>query len=395
MTPPGTPSGITPGITPDAIGERAQRFYLPYLRAWVCGEPFFPQSFPVGKLPTEYGALREAVRRLQAGERAVAGAGYTLEMRTQQTHRYGAQSLPTRVVFATARDLLAEVGKADEFAAFTRDVALIREQLPALEDWLRARPQQVLAFAGVWPELCRVCLYFQAHPLPQRYIRELPIAVHTKFIEEHVGILRELLDALLPPEAVNSSVTPFEKRYGLRYDEPLIRLRVLDSALCERYRLPCSDLSTPLSQFAALRLGHPRCIVTENKLTFLTLPDLPGTIAIFGRGFQVELLGEIDWLRSCPVYYWGDLDAQGFQILSQVRARLPQVRSVMMDRETLDAFRAFAVQGHPAPLVELPHLTAAEQAMYTLLAQQQLRLEQERISYEYACTCLERLLDCR
>lgn len=378
-------------MTPGAIREKADRLYLPFLRAWLGGEPFFPQSFPVGKLPPEYTELRDAVSRLQAGARASGGAGYIVESRSSQTQRYGAQFLPTRIVIATERDLLTLIGKDDEFAAFQRDVALIREQVPALEDWLRLRPLQVIEHAGAWPELCRVCRYFLAHPLPNRYARELPIAVHTKFVEEHTGILRQLLDALLPPEAVSTSATNFEQRFGLRYDEPLLRLRVLDEALCGRYALPFSDVSAPLSQVRALAWGGHRCIVTENKLTFLTLPQMPNTVAIFGSGFRVELLGEVEWLRACPVYYWGDLDAQGFQILSLLRSHLPQVISVMMDVETFEHFRAFAVRGQPAPVCDLPFLTAAEQALSTRLAREQLRLEQERISYAYALDKLHQL----
>lgn len=379
-------------VTPHAIEERANRLYLPFLRAWVRGEPFFPQSFPVGKLPTEYAELQAAVSRLQAGERANGGAGYSVESRSYRTQRYGVQSLPTRIVIGNVHDLLALSGKASEFAAFQQDVALIREQVPALENWLREHPQRVIEHAGAWPELCRVCLYFLAHPLPNRYARELPIAVHTKFIEEHTGILRALLEAVLPPEAVNFSATTFDTRFGLRYDEPLIRMRVLDETFCAQYHLPFADVSAPLSQFCTVAFSGQRCIVTENKLTFLTLPCLPDTVAIFGGGFRVDLLGGVGWLRECPVYYWGDLDAQGFQILSLLRARLPQVISVMMESETFNTFRAFAVRGQPAPLVDLPHLTTAEHALYRVLAREQVRLEQERISYAYALDKLERVL---
>ena len=54
-------------------------------------------------------------------------------------------------------------------------------------------------------------------------------------------------------------------------------------------------------------------MITENKMTFLTLPALPDAFALHGGGFKVSGLAAIPWLRECPIIYWGNLDAQGFQ----------------------------------------------------------------------------------
>src|SRR5262249_1385055 len=56
--------------------------------------------------------------------------------------------------------------------------------------------------------------YFVEHPRPQCYIRELPVRVHTKFVEQHAGILRELLEFLLPPEAIQPDAKTFTQRFG-------------------------------------------------------------------------------------------------------------------------------------------------------------------------------------
>ncbi|QBD83792.1 hypothetical protein EPA93_45535 [Ktedonosporobacter rubrisoli] len=45
-------------------------------------------------------------------------------------------------------------------------------------------------YHGDWSDLIAVCDYFLEHPRPACYIREIPVAVHTKFIEQHSGILR-------------------------------------------------------------------------------------------------------------------------------------------------------------------------------------------------------------
>lgn len=371
-------------ITPEDIVAKAARAYVPWLRTWLRGEPFVPLELPAGAPPADFRTLERVVGALLDQSRQQRGAGYTVEMQTRATRSFGQQSLPTRIHVPSAADLLALIGKTAEFDRFAADVALIRATLPALEPWLAANVQQIIAYHGVWPELLEVCGYVLANQRPNVYMRELPIAVHTKFVEQHTPILTRLLDALLPAEAVRADEKTFERRFGLRFDAPLIRIRLLDDALQQRLGVPFADIATPTAQLATLPGDGLGCLVVENKMVFLTLPPVQNTIAIFGSGFQVELLREVPWLRTCPIWYWGDLDAHGFQILARLRALFPQVVSLMMDDPTFDTFRTFAVAGTPSATVELPALTAVEHMLFANLVRSNLRLEQERIGYAYA-----------
>lgn len=382
-------------ISPDEIATRAQRAYVPFLRDWLRRVPFTSLSFPAGTLPTDYRTLQQEVELLLAKAKKRRGFGYQVEQQMRVMRAFGTQSLPERITIESAEDLLRLAGKTDEFAAFQSDVALIRATLPQLESWLEPNVQRIIEYHNVWPDLLAVCAYFLAHPRPGLYLRELPVAVHTKFIEGHTAILRRLLDTLLPPTTIAYDEVQFELRYGLRYDEALLRLRLLDPALGLRMGLPLTDISAPISQIAELALGGSDCIIVENKLVFLTLPALTGAIAIFGSGFNVERLNTLHWLRTCRLWYWGDLDAQGFQILAQVRRYFPQAQSFLMDKATLDAFRGFVVPGTPCAINELPGLTAVEQALFTELATTTLRLEQERISFHYAQEQLHHVLTSR
>ncbi len=107
---------------------------------------------------------------------------------------------------------------------------------------------------------------------------------------------------------------------------------------------------------------------------------------------MVHNLGQIAWLRKSPIVYWGDIDAQGFQILSRLRSLFPHVISLMMDEETLATFVDFCVEGTPCPVHSLPHLTPEEHALFVHLVESGIRLEQERISYAYAVQRLAGLL---
>ncbi|KPQ44713.1 MAG: hypothetical protein MPEBLZ_00678 [Candidatus Methanoperedens nitroreducens] len=82
-------------------------------------------------------------------------------------------------------------------------------------------------------------------------------------------------------------------------------------------------------------------------MNFLTLPYLKDTFGLFVGGFGIEILKQIDWLKNSNIFYWGDIDAQGFQILSQIRSYFPHTKSVMMDFKTLNLFQQFIVSGTP------------------------------------------------
>ncbi|MCP4415108.1 MAG: DUF2399 domain-containing protein [Chloroflexi bacterium] len=372
-------------ITPNEIKQKAERKYTAFLQASVQNEPFFSLQirFRKAKASDDYLALRQWVGELLAGSKAERGFGYEVALAERESRRYGRQSLPSRIAITTQTDFLRLIGKVDEFRRWETAVTHTLAQFPQLQNWLAQYPQRVLPHLAIWDDLLAVCAYFVAHPLPDLYLRELPILVHTKFIEENQAILRQLLDVLLPPDVIHTDESRFERRFGLRYDEPQIRLRFLDNNLRHKLGWPTVDLSVRLSDCAGLVGLNGRIIlIVENKMTFLTLPPVKNGIAIWGKGFQVELLRDITWLADCVVWYWGDLDAQGFAILAQLRRYWPQTRSFLMDAATLEKYRMFIVDGTPVKKMELAHLDEGETAVYQQLVTHNWRLEQERIRQE-------------
>ena len=382
-------------IDPPQIKQKAAGRYTQFLRAIITGDPFFPIEFPVGAIPKDYPALSKSVNQLIERSKQSLHYGYSLTLESRNTRKHGPQSLPTRIAIETESDYLKLIQKTAEVAQFRLDLELIRTQIPALEPWLCQKPLKVIKHRESWHDLIQVCLYFQQTPQPHLYIRELPIRIHTKFIEQNKGILRELLETILPEEQLVSvegeKEYTFEKRFSLRYREPLIRLRLLDQSLITRYGFPATDISVPLSEFRQLDLASHRCLITENLMNFLTLPPVENSFAIFGSGYGVRALKTIPWLSTCPIFYWGDLDVDGFKILSQLRADFPQVISIMMDWETLETFCDFAVPVVAAIGESLPQLTPNETSLYEHLAQCQQRLEQEHIHQTYTNAILSKL----
>ncbi|WP_262425487.1 DUF2220 domain-containing protein [Brachybacterium sp. Z12] len=134
-------------------------------------------------------------------------------------------------------------------------------------------------------------------------------------------------------------------------------------------------------------------IVCENSETVQVLPDLPGTVAVGGTGYNLLDLFAVPWVQRAPVLYWGDIDADGLRILDRARHHHSDVHSVLMDRAALDAHRELTGSGGERSQVELTRLTATEAELYRELSATGLRLEQERIELGYAVELLRRTID--
>jgi hypothetical protein len=276
---------------------------------------------------------------------------------------------------------------------FARLARAIRSRFPVLRAWIEESPMQVLQHRADWPRLLAVLDYFVDHPRPDRYIRELVIpGVESKFIEGRKRLLADLLDRVLPETALDREAAGlahhgFERRYGLRYDQPLIRLRLLDSALAGRFG-GLTDISLPLSRFVTLDPPCRRVFITENKINGLSFPPLPDSLVIFGLGYGVDSLRDAAWLRQREIHYWGDLDTHGFAILSQLRGYFHDVASLLMDRETLLGCRGAWGQEPPGKrfTAEPENLAAAELELFLDLRDdrlgERLRLEQERVPFD-------------
>ncbi|UYG07571.1 Wadjet anti-phage system protein JetD domain-containing protein [Halomonas sp. M4R1S46] len=357
------------------------------------GEPLFPLTLrlrrPTARDVTQrFGEVADWVRTLQGGSRDALGYGYIIEFRRQGNRVQGSNELPASLQIPEDQDALRLLRKQQEAARFDALADEILTRQPGLAGWLRRQPLKALEHAAEWPRLLAVLAHFQRRPRPGVYLRQLDIpGVDTKFIEARRGLLASLLDAVLPPAAIDceaSGVRGFNRRYGLREPSPLVRLRLLDPALSLH---GLGDLSVPVEQFAAWRPAVERVFITENLTNGLAFPEVPRALVVFGLGYGLESLARMPWLQEVEIHYWGDIDTHGFGILDRLRAYLPRARSLLMDEATLLAHRP--LWGEEPLDKRLGHtptrLTDAELALFTALRDDRLgervRLEQERIGF--------------
>jgi hypothetical protein len=369
------------------------------LRPLVTGEAAFPLRLAL-KAPTspELTDRFEAVRAWTA--ELAAMPHIRVEGREVRHRVHGLQRLPDQVWIDSLDGALALLGKRRDAERFSEVLELTRATVPALLPWLARRPLQALDLAEQWPQLLAVADGLVEHPRPGIYLRQVDIpGVHSKFIEAHRAVLAELLDLVLPAEAIageRAGVAQFAARYGF-LDKPVhIRLRVLD----ERIRLlpgaACPDVSLDASSFASLDIPVSRVFITENETNFLAFPPASDAIVIFGRGYGWEALARARWLTGCAIHYWGDIDTHGFAILDQLRNRFAHVSSFLMDRATLAAHQMHWGEEPDQVLHDLPRLTAEERALFDDLRdnriRKNLRLEQERVGFGWVTDGLARVM---
>ena len=380
-------------ISPLDIKNKAERCFKNYLSSLVEEINLFPLEISGNKRPhKDISVFHKEIEKLVIESKEKKGYGYSVDYKRVNTRNNATQDIPQKIYFDTETDYLKFIGKQNEVSQFKIDSLRLLAEYPELRSFVISKPNRIVKNACKWEEIIKVLSYFEENPKPNLYIRELPIKIHTKFIERNKGILRELLDIILNDEAINNEEI-FELRFGLKLAEPMIRFKILDKNLATKYFSGLDDLALPLNLFKSLNIKLSRVIILENKVSLynaLTIPNKKNTIAIFGKGYSVSNLKNIGWLENTQLIYWGDFDAHGFDILSQFRRYYDNVQSILMDRATFDKFYE-GDKGKYLDKTELPDLLDEEQELYKFIRDNNLRLEQEKIPRDYFIEAFNRL----
>jgi hypothetical protein len=382
-------------ITPDGIRQKAERAYSRMLDAWVADElpSFFPLRVPADLAPirADVPATIAAVELLRVNSKEQSGAGYSVHWKQVRSRDFGTNHFPERIVFDTPDDLVSLLGKQRHFSTTCRVAECIRQRFPPLCGWVKANIRRIADCAEPLEGLLRVTQFFLDHPWPDCYARQIPVAVDTKFVERHETILRQWLDELLPGSAIQADESKFALRFGLRDGQPYTTLRTLDPILQSELGLPYDELSLPLRTLETLALRDATVVIVENQLNLLTLPRMTRALAFRGEGRAVTRLRRLHWLMDNKVLYWGDLDVEGFQILSSLRMFFPNVRSIFMTGAVLNDQEALVLEGSGAECSEPRNLLDHELAAFRQCHKHNWRLEQERLPQSYVDEKLEAL----
>jgi hypothetical protein len=367
------------------------------LKAYAAGEPLPPLSLPIRR-PRDVDLLERRdevnawLRRLTAEcTPTLRRPGLRIEFTPVPSRQVGRNELPRRVWIDSYAALFGWLGVTDDVAQLDGLLEVTRSAVPELAGWAVTHPRLVLDHAALWPRLLATVAWIAVHD-QYLYLRQVDVpGVDTKFIEQNRVLIARLLDQVLPARRIDArfSSGDFAGRYRFRRRPDYTRIRTLgDPDL-----LPggLSEVTVRTSELARLDPPASQVIIVENDTSYLSLPDRPDTVAIFGAGFALGSVAGLSWLSNKTVTYWGDIDTYGFVILNRLRARYPRVESILMDAETLLAHPDQWVVEEKPTGVALPHLTEAEATLYRDLVEDRyghhVRLEQERISYARVCRC--------
>lgn len=305
--------------------------------------------------------------------------------------------VPTTLLVTTfqgAIELLSRFGHIDVSARLARtfEVGVRMREAGAATDPAAVRAFKKLTDDGVAVSLNAVTWLRSHVDLSEWTTRQLLIpGADTKWVESHETLLKRLIDRRVGEETRDRPAV-----VHLSYADP-------DYVASGGRR---HDAWTAGDSY---RLAYePRVVlVVENRDCRLGFPGFAGTVVVEGEGKAAAKLAEIEWLvRAERILYWGDMDADGFGILNNLRGALEQrgatVESVLMDGTAWARYNHFGVdRDKDGKLLQpsrsrLPALTPDEEYCYALLATSGevavRRIEQERIPLEDAAEAVRAAL---
>jgi hypothetical protein len=376
-------------LTAKEIKDKAERSYKDFLISVLRRDIFFPYHIKGNKgnanLPLQ--DLYPALKHLIDNSKEKLGYGYSVTFKEVNTRHSGIITMPDAVFFENPPDFLKFIEKEAAFLAFRKATDLTRRQVPSLLPWIENNVLKCQKYADEWADFLKIVVYFSqnAHNPKPFYWRQLPIAVDLPAFEIHQNIVGELLDAVLPTSAIQQNEAQFEPRFGLLFDEPLVRIRFLDAS----FSLPNlgRDVALPVSVLANWAdINCENVFFVTDKNVFLSFPNTPLSIIVLLE-HSTAVLTKIAWFQTKNAYFMGDITPYGFEKLSEMRFILRGVKSLMMDKIAFAAFPQHhqTLKTSPNMPVFLTHLVDEEQAFYTFLLslKENNGLLQRDISYSF------------
>lgn len=369
-------------ITPKELFEKSEKQFLKTVSAMLKGEKTFPLIISSNKKisGTNFSELKDAILPLYQYSKEVKGKGYSVDWKEKAIDGTK-QKIPAKIYFESFPDFLFYTKRTADYSAINNAFNLLTASFPTLSDWAKNNVPFLLNEADNLSDLIKVCNYFSKNKPPHNlYLRELPIEVHSKFIEDNTTALKKLLDILLLPDWINKTETDFSGRYFIKKPNVYAQIRILDESL--KHAVGFHELALTIDDSALLNWQPEKVFIIENRACFLSFPKVKNAVAIFGEGFKSRVSKHIPWLAKAELYCWFDLDAAGFEMLNIIRQYYPSAISLLMDKATYEQFKYFAVTSTYRKL-QLGMLNEDEVWLYNFLQINNKRLEQERITNSY------------
>lgn len=344
----------------------------------AAGERHWPHAITVGTVSRNDLQDGFTDARAEIESLRVWASDHDLEVVDANRRVHGTiQPIPTHVIVHDI-DLAARIGgkqwtdrvargrdRAATLSAHFPDCTAVAKVVRLADDWSEVDFDLLVTVASWWSTNTSVGLTPRQVPIP---------GVHAKWLNTRRPAVEMLvgrpfdLAARHPPRI---HLTYLDEKYlasgGRRYD------------------------SATAGDVSALAYEPAVIVISENKDTAIHFPGMAGGMAVEGGGFGGATAARFTWLVGAPlVVYWGDIDAEGFEILDGFRRSGVPATSILMDLKTLRSYAVWGTDldkgGRPIRTrnpKDLLTLTSSERAAYEVVCRGTpglpVRLEQERI----------------
>lgn len=383
-------------ITVDELKKKAFAKYSEFLINFFNDtlSEFFPFIIPCnkGNPNDDFEKRSEELKAIHQNSKNNEKKSYKYDTEIVST-RSGKQTIITRIYFENDLDYLTFINKKKEFEVLEEVSNIIFTNLKTsltrdcLIQWL-VRNHEIISTNNVedgihcyWQNICLCANWLYQNNQSHLYLRTIPLEVHSKFIESNISIIHSLISTEKLTKENN-----FMKQHGLLEKPDFVRIRFLDEVECingfspEELQLTTSDfLRLPSASFMK---KIDSIYIIENEMVYLTFPKIKNSICIWGHGFTASQFKRFEWLNKYNLYYFGDLDEHGYEILSIFRSSFPRTKSFCMDMSILNEFDRFRVKGETLKGGIPANLTDEEMNVFNELKRDEKRnrLEQERVS---------------
>ncbi|MDO7208844.1 DUF2220 family protein [Acinetobacter nosocomialis] len=322
-----------------------------------------------------------------------------VEWQQRQFKQLATQQVPVKLIIPTLDVMVDVLGQQQRFKKISDKISYLLLQpfvQPQVEYALFCTLIEYLELLekyreADWQLLIQLISQLKANMGAGHYLRALPLQhVDTKFLERNVLLVEAICDVLYHGE-VQAAGGLLNWLNCLDHPKGWLMIKPLCTLVQQSLGgLPVFQLSTDvLIQF---ELPAQHIIVIENVQSGLALPVMENTIVVCGGGKNIKWL-DAPWLQNKQVYYWGDIDSEGLNILSMVRHKVPDVIPLMMNEATLLQFQDKMVDEPDSVFLEPKYLTDEELILFHQLRSKAYinkRLEQERITNDWIRENLKR-----
>lgn len=301
------------------------------------------------------------------------------------------------IIFEDINEYLKKINKLKEYNLFIKNINILKNFnnlniFELLKNWILEKNniQYLLDEKLDFNSLSKIIFYFLNNWINNKnkfFIRELPIEVHTKFIENNKKIIEEILLFLNINLNLwyNIEWDNFENKFFLKTKSNFIRFKILDDKFIKSFHgVNINDINILIDDFEKLNLNWIENIyIVENEINYLIFPKREKSILIFWSWNKVNILKNIKWFHDINIFYWWDIDSHGFNILWNFREYFSKTKSIWMNQKIFDKYKIYVCEWktiHSNQVENLKkNLNDDEFNLLEYINKYNLRLEQENI----------------